>query len=68
MLQVIFFAIFFGITLAFIPEEASAPIINLVDVMNSIFLKMVDFVMKAAPFFVFCLLAGVVAKMADSPQ
>jgi Na+/H+-dicarboxylate symporter len=68
MLQVIFFAIFFGITLVFIPEEASAPIINLVDGMNSIFLKMVDLVMKAAPFFVFCLLAGVVAKMADSPQ
>ena len=68
MLQVIFFAIFFGITLALIPEEASAPIINLVNGMNSIFLKMVDLVMKAAPFFVFCLLAGVVAKMADSPQ
>ncbi len=68
MLQVIFFAIFFGITLVLIPEEASAPIINLVNGMNSIFLKMVDLVMKAAPFFVFCLLAGVVAKMADSPQ
>jgi len=68
MLQVIFFAIFFGITLVLIPEQASAPIINLVNGMNSIFLKMVDLVMKAAPFFVFCLLAGVVAKMADSPQ
>ena len=68
MLQVIFFAIFFGITLVLIPEEVSAPIINLVNGMNSIFLKMVDLVMKAAPFFVFCLLAGVVAKMADSPQ
>ncbi len=68
MLQVIFFAIFFGITLVLIPKEASAPIINLVNGMNSIFLKMVDLVMKAAPFFVFCLLAGVVAKMADSPQ
>jgi len=68
MLQVIFFAIFFGITLVLIPEEASAPIINLINGMNSIFLKMVDLVMKTAPFFVFCLLAGVVAKMADSPQ
>ncbi len=68
MLQVIFFAIFFGITLVLIPEEASAPIINMINGMNSIFLKMVDLVMKTAPFFVFCLLAGVVAKMADSPQ
>ena len=68
MLQVIFFALFFGITLVFIPKEASLPIINLVNGMNLIFLKMVDLVMKGAPFFVFCLLAGVVAKMADSPQ
>jgi len=28
---------------------------------------MVDLVMKAAPFFVFALLAGVIAKMADTP-
>ena len=29
---------------------------------------MVNIIMKAAPFFVFCLMAGVLAKMADSPQ
>lgn len=67
MLQVIFFAIFFGITIVLIPKEKSAPVIAFVEGVNSIFLKMVDLVMKAAPFFVFCLLAGVVAKMADTP-
>lgn len=67
MLQVIFFAIFFGITMVLIPQDASAPVLSLISGLNSVFLKMVDLVMKAAPFFVFCLLAGVVAKMADSP-
>ncbi len=67
MLQVIFFAIFFGVTLALIPNESGAPVIKLIEGINAVFLKMVDIVMKAAPFFVFALLAGVVAKMADSP-
>ena len=31
-------------------------------------MKMVDIVMQAAPYFVFALLAGVIAKMADSPK
>ena len=64
MLQIIFFAIFFGVCLLFIPNEKSKPVLNLVDGINEVFLKMVDLVMQAAPFFVFALLAGVVSKMA----
>ncbi len=64
MLQIIFFALFFGVSLLFIPKEKSAPVIKLVDSMMEIFLKMIDFVMQAAPFFVFALLAGVIGKMA----
>ena len=67
MLQVIFFAIFFGITVVLIPKDKSAPIIAFVEGVNAIFIKMVDLVMRAAPFFVFALLSGVVAKMADTP-
>lgn len=67
MLQVIFFAIFFGITLVIIPREKSQPVIAFVEGANEVFLKMVDIVMKAAPFFVFALMAGVIAKMADTP-
>lgn len=67
MLQVIFFAIFFGITLALVPKESGSPVITFIEGVNAAFLKMVDLVMKAAPFFVFALLAGVVAKMADTP-
>lgn len=64
MLQIIFFAIFFGISLLFIPKEKSQPVIAVVDGTMDILLKMVDFVMQAAPFFVFALLAGVVGQMA----
>ena len=68
MLQVIFFAIFFGLTIVLIPKETAKPVIGFVNGVNAIFVKMVDLVMKAAPFFVFALLAGVIAKMADSPS
>lgn len=64
MLQIIFFAIFFGVSLLFIPKEKSGPVIKLVDSVMEVFLKMVDFVMQASPFFVFALLAGVISKMA----
>ncbi len=67
MLQVIFFAIFFGVTLAALPNEKVSPVINFINGLNEVFLQMVHYVMKAAPYFVFALLAGVVAKMADSP-
>lgn len=67
MLQVIFFAIFLGITLILIPVEKAKPIITFFDGMSEVFLKMVDIIMNAAPIFVFALMAGVIAKMANTP-
>lgn len=67
MLQVIFFGIFFGIVLIQLPPTQSKPVIDLINGINEVFLKMVEIVMNAAPFFVFALMAGVIAKMADSP-
>lgn len=67
MLQVIFFAIFFGIVLVMIPKDTAAPVKAFINGINEVFLKMVEVVMEAAPFFVFCLMAGVIAKMADTP-
>src|SRR5690606_7646806 len=64
MLQIIFFGIFFSISLLLIPKEQSEPVIKFINGFLAVFLKMVDFVMQAAPFFVFALLAGVVSKMA----
>lgn len=67
MLQVIFFAIFFGICLAMLPEEKVDNVKKFFKGINEVFLKMVDIVMQAAPFFVFALMAGVISKMADTP-
>ncbi|MEO9804155.1 MAG: dicarboxylate/amino acid:cation symporter [Reichenbachiella sp.] len=67
MLQLIFFAIFFGICVAIAPENSAAGITDFISAMNEIFLIMVHAVMKAAPLFVFALVAGTVAKMADTP-
>ena len=69
MLQVIFFAIFFGIVLLYIPEKKRNPIIAVVDGVNEVFIKMVDVIMQVAPFFVFALLAGKISDMAgDDPD
>ncbi len=67
MLQVIFFAIFFGVCLAMLPEEKAGALKRFVESTNEVFLKMVDVIMQAAPFFVFALMAGVLANMADTP-
>lgn len=64
MLQIIFFGIFFGICLLLIPKEKSDPMNAFMTSAMEVFLKMVDLVMQAAPFFVFALLAGVVSQMA----
>lgn len=66
MLQVIFFALLFGISLAFLPKEKTRNVADFFEGMNEVFVKMVHIIMKAAPFFVFCLMAGVLAKSADS--
>ena len=69
MLQVIFFAIFFGVVLILIPKEKAKPVVDFVDGSNEVFLKMVDVIMQGAPFFVFALLAGKISEMAgDNPR
>lgn len=67
MLQVIFFGIFFGIVMILLPAETTAPVMGIVNGINEVFLKMVELVMNAAPFFVFALMAGVIAQMANTP-
>ena len=62
MLQVIFFAIFFGIGIILIPEEKSKPVKAFFDGVNEVILKMIDIIMLSAPFGVFALLAALVAE------
>jgi len=62
MLQVIFFAVFFGIGLILIPEEKSKTVKDFFDGFNDVILKMVDLIMLAAPYGVFALLAALVVE------
>lgn len=64
MLQIIFFAIFFGIVLVTIPSEKGAPVVHLINGLNEVFVRMVLVVMQAMPFFVFALMAGQVVMAA----
>ncbi|AVR46386.1 dicarboxylate/amino acid:cation symporter [Christiangramia fulva] len=62
MLQVIFFAIFFGIGLILIPEQTAKPVKDFFDGFNEVILKLIDLIMLAAPFGVFALLAALVVE------
>ena len=62
MLQVIFFAIFFGVSLMLIPEATGAPVKAFFDGFNEVILKMIEIIMLAAPYGVFALLAALVVE------
>lgn len=62
MLQVIFFAIFFGIGLILIPEKQGKPVKDFFDSFNEVILKLIDLIMLAAPYGVFALLAALVVE------
>ena len=66
MLQIIFFGILFGAVLSMIPKEKAKPVMDLVEGLNEVFVKMVLVIMKAMPFFVFALMAGQIVKAAGS--
>jgi Na+/H+-dicarboxylate symporter len=68
MLQVIFFALFFGIAMSLLSHEKVKTVSAFFEGMNEVFVKMVNVVMQGAPFFVFCLMAGVLAKVANTPR
>lgn len=62
MLQVIFFALFFGISLMLVPEEIAKPVKSFFDSLNEVILKMIDLIMSAAPYGVFSLMAALVVE------
>ena len=66
MLQIIFFAVFFGVVLVGMPKETASPLIRAVDALNEVFVQMVWIVMKAMPLFVFALMAGQIVNAAGS--
>ena len=62
MLQVIFFAILFGIGLILIPIEKSVSVKAFFDGFNDVILKLIDLIMLTAPYGVFALLAALVVE------
>lgn len=60
MLQLIFFALFFGLAALTIPKEKTEIVVRFFDGMNEIVLKMVDFIIRLAPWGVAALMAGLV--------
>ncbi|WP_138429317.1 dicarboxylate/amino acid:cation symporter [Fodinibius saliphilus] len=64
MLQVVFVAILLGIGLIQIPSDKSKSLINFFDSLNEVIIKIVDLVMKIAPYGVFALMAGVIVDLA----
>ncbi|MCH1454340.1 MAG: dicarboxylate/amino acid:cation symporter [Flavobacteriaceae bacterium] len=62
MLQVIFFALFFGIGLILIPAEKAKAVKDFFDAFNEVILKLIDLIMLVAPYGVFALLAALVVE------
>ena len=62
MLQVIFFALFFGIGMILIPEEKVRSVKSFFDAFNEVILKMIDLIMLVAPYGVFALLSALVVE------
>ncbi len=62
MLQVIFFALFFGIGMILLPGKKVKAVKDFFDSFNVIILKLIDLIMLSAPYGVFALLAALVVE------
>ncbi|MBU8921885.1 MAG: dicarboxylate/amino acid:cation symporter [Bacteroidales bacterium] len=62
MLQIIFFALLFGVAVTLIPGNKGRPVIEFFDAVSEGMIQMVHLVMKLAPLGVMALIAAVVGK------
>lgn len=63
MLQIVFVAILLGIGLVNIPAQKGQPLINFFESLNEVIIKVVDLIMKTAPYGVFALMAAVIVDL-----
>ncbi|NLO20174.1 MAG: dicarboxylate/amino acid:cation symporter [Ignavibacteria bacterium] len=61
MLQIVFFAVLFGTVLTFIDKKKSALLVSVLDAISDAMIKLVNIVMKLAPYGVFALIAATIA-------
>ena len=64
MLQIVFIAIILGIGIINIPLQKGEVLINFFDSLNDVIIKIVDLIMKTAPYGVFALMASVIVDLA----
>jgi len=60
MLQIIFIAMFMGVVISLLNKTKMKPVISFFEAINDIMIKVVEIVIKIAPFAVFALIAAVV--------
>ncbi len=63
MLQVVFFAIFFGIGLLQVPEKRARPLLDFFQGLSDVSIRLVDVIMLMAPIGVFALMANTIAAV-----
>lgn len=63
MLQVVFVALLLGIGLINIPAQKGQVLINVFESLNDVIIKIVDLIMKTAPYGVFALMAAVIVDL-----
>lgn len=64
MLQIVFVALLLGIGIINIPIQKAQVLINVFESLNDVIIKIVDLIMKTAPYGVFALMAVVIVDLA----
>ena len=62
MLQIIFFAMVFGIALTYLDKSKTDPVLRFMDAVNEAMIQLVHLVMKIAPYGVFALIAAIIGQ------
>ncbi|HSG83444.1 MAG TPA: cation:dicarboxylase symporter family transporter, partial [Nitrosopumilus sp.] len=63
MLSIIVFALIVGISLITLPKESSKPILDMLESIQKLTMKIVSYAMRLAPFAAFGLMAGITSKL-----
>ena len=66
MLSIIVFALFVGVALISLPKKSSEPVLDLLDGVQNITMKVVSWAMRLAPFAAFGLMADITSKLGIS--
>jgi Na+/H+-dicarboxylate symporter len=66
MLQVIFFALLFGIALTLVQPDIAQPLKDFFKAMDKVVLKIIDLIMITAPYGVFALMAGLIVDFSGN--